>query len=84
MEKNTLMEQTNRTFTEAELKTAIEAVTAQYKAELDKYRNAYAFKRLEFLFKVLQHSEEFSNKFVSDVIYEIEESLTIIDEENND
>ena len=36
-----------------------------------------AFKRLEFLFKVIEYQEEFSSEFVENVIAEIEDMLTI-------
>lgn len=40
-------------------------------------------KRLSFLFKVVENSVNFSDRFVENCVNEIEESLTIPKEENN-
>lgn len=42
------------------------------------------FKRLEFLFKTLENAAWFSDEFISTVAKEIEDTLTIKNEENKD
>ncbi len=85
MEKNTSVKETTRTFSEAEMQQAVSAVTSQYRETIAKYQEALVNKRLEYLFKVLKHKDEFSKTFIAEVIYEIEESLTVAEEgESND
>ena len=49
---------------------------------LHQYEELLNIKRLDYLFKVLENKESFSKKFVFEVGKEIEESLTIKEEES--
>ena len=77
MENPTSQKKTDRLFTEQELQQSISAVTAQYREEINKYREAYAFKRLDYLFQILSTFNHFTPAFVAKVVAEIEETLTL-------
>lgn len=56
----------------------------QLYAQLQKVNMTNAFKRLDYLFKVIENGAMFNPEFLNNCISEIEESLTIREEDTED
>lgn len=55
--------------------------TQQYKEALMRMNNEVMFKRLDYLFRVVEHSEHFSIDFYNNCVAEIEQAISIDKEE---
>lgn len=86
MEENKIMERKNEKMSYEELENVAAQLSQQSQqlyARLQQVEMSNMFKRLDLLFKVIESAHAFSTEFVAKCVKEIEEIMTI-PEENQD
>jgi len=70
-------------YTESELNAACNQLYQKLMKEIQMRDMTNMFKRLDYLFKIIENQNCFSNRFVEDCIQEIETALTPVESEDN-
>lgn len=87
MEENKIIERKNEKMSYEELENVAAQLSQQSQqlyARLQQAEMSNMFKRLDFLFKVVENAHAFSEEFVANCVKEIEDIMTIPDASQED